>query len=274
MDWSLVLASQGLPATIQGDDSVQGWQLLVPVEHYGAALRALRQFRMENRAQLWRHPLAAAGLIFDWRAAAWFLAFAVVYLLQQSHHPVLSASGMMDNQAVGSGQWWRLFTAVSLHADPGHLIANVTTGILLLGLAMGSFGFGWSALAAYLAGVGGNLTGLILYSGAHLSLGASGMVMGALGMLTVEPFMALRTEAGPKRLAFRGLMGGVLLLVLTGFSPGTDILAHVGGFAWGAVLGLVLQRLTDAQRDSIMLNRAAEILCAALMGFTWWMALR
>lgn len=274
MDWSLVLASQGLQATIQSEDEHHGWQLLVPGEDYRAALQAIRQFRLENRSRSWQHPLPLTGLIFDWRALGWFSMLIVLFALGQTLLPRLGLAGVMDNEAVRSGQWWRLFTGVTLHADLAHLVGNVTTGVLLLGLAMGSFGFGWSVLAAFLAGAGGNLADLLVFQQAHRSLGASGMVMGALGLLTVDSCLAFRTPAGRKTLAARGIFGGVLLLVLLGLNPDTNVIAHVGGFVSGGLLGLCLQALPRGVLDRTGSNRLAELLCASMMVFTWWLALR
>ncbi len=87
----------------------------------------------------------------------------------------------MDGAAVAHGQWWRLFTAIWLHADLAHLATNATIGLLLLGLAMGRYGTGAGLLAAYLAGAGGNLVAGLISLQPHRSLGASGMVIGCLG---------------------------------------------------------------------------------------------
>jgi len=39
---------------------------------------------------------------------------------------------------------------------------------------------------------------------------------------------------------------GILLFVLYGFSPGTDTLAHFGGFVAGLVLGAILVRVPQS----------------------------
>ena len=72
-------------------------------------------------------------------------------------------------------------------ADPPHLATNVTFGVLLLGLAMGSLGPGIALLASYLAGAAANLAlvgfafyaqALVLYtpSGVAVSNGVIGTV--------------------------------------------------------------------------------------------------
>jgi membrane associated rhomboid family serine protease len=122
-----------------------------------------------------------------------------------------------------------------------------------------------------MAGVGGNLAGLMFYSETHQSLGASGIVMGALGAITVQS--AGLMQGAVRDIILRALCGGVLLLVLLGFSPDprTDVLAHVGGFASGVVLGLCLALSRDRLRPAV--DYAALIVFAAVVVGTWAMAL-
>ena len=276
MDWSLVLVSQGIETRIERGEENRGWQLVVDPPDHERALLAIRHYRAENRGRAWLQELPWTGLIFDWRSVAWFVLPVILLVLSETRFPHLRASGVMDSDAVRSGEWWRLFTAITLHQDLGHLAANVTTGVVLLGLAMGSFGSGFGLLGAYLAGVGGNLAGLFLYAGPHRGLGASGMVMGALGLLTVQSLALLRIGLPPRQLLLRGLLGGLLLLILLGLDPSanTDVIAHVAGFATGGLLGGFLVLLPPALARSAWANQAAELVCGALMVFTWWLALR
>src|SRR6185295_492432 len=82
--------------------------------------------------------------------------------------------------------WWRLFTAQLLHADLLHFATNAVFGFLLLGLAMGRYGNGVALLATFLAGAGGNIVSWLVYGASFRGLGASGMVMGALGLLAAQ----------------------------------------------------------------------------------------
>jgi membrane associated rhomboid family serine protease len=276
MDWSLVLVSQGIDATIERDPEANTWQLVVNAPDYSRAIHALRQYRAENQRRAWRQELPWTALIFDWRSAVVMLSLVFLYAVEATGRGDLSAAGMMDNRAVHSGQWWRLFTAVMLHGDLPHLVANVTTGLLLLGLAMGAFGPGLGLLASFLAGVGGNVAGLLIYPEAHRGLGASGMVMGALGLLAAQSFALLRHGLTPRQLAVRGVLSGCLLLVLLGFSPArnVDVLAHVAGFITGLGLGAALALCPPALPQSAWANRLALATCLGLAAVTWWLALR
>jgi membrane associated rhomboid family serine protease len=274
MDWSLVLASQSIECTIERDPDTDRWQLLVDAPDYSRALQSIRQYRIENYRPFWRQPLPWTGLIFDWRSVGWFFLIIVIFALDETHSGYLRVVGQMDSQAVWAGQWWRIFTAITLHADLAHLAANVSSGLLLLGLAMGAFGSGNALLGSYLAGAAGNLAGLTFYGNNHRGLGASGMIMGALGLLTVHSLAGWRTGGKPRHLLARALMGGVLLLVLLGTNPNSDITAHVAGFLSGCVIGSVLALLPERLAQAARFSRSAELLCGGLVLVTWWLALR
>jgi rhomboid protease GluP len=272
MDWSLVLVSQGIENTIDRSPETQQWQLTVPRLEYQRAIQAIKQFHVENKRGTWVREIPWSGLLFDWRAVVWALVVIAVFFLNESRGGAWEKAGLMSNALVAKGEWWRLFTAVTLHGDIGHLVVNLTTGFLLVGLAMGAYGPGLGLLGAYLAGVGGNLAGLIFYDGNHQSLGASGVVLGALGLITVES-LGLRGSA-VREFIIRGLCGGFLLLVLLGFSPDprTDVLAHVGGFASGMILGAPMAFWRE--RMSKRVDNAALLLFLALLLGTWALALK
>jgi len=276
MDWGLVLVSQGIEATIERDPEADLWRLVIDAPDYARALQAIRQYRTENRHQVWRQQLPWTGLVFDWRSIVPLAFIVFLFAVEATGRGDLQSSGMMDNKAVHAGQWWRLFTAVTLHGDLTHLAANVTTGLLLLGLAMGALGPGVGLLAAFLAGVGGNLAGLLFYPEAHRGLGASGMVMGALGLLAAQWLVLLRHGLSPRQLVLRGVLSGCLLLVLIGFSPerNVDVLAHVAGFGTGLALGAVLAFCPRNVLHGHWVDRTAQALVVSLVGASWWLALR
>src|SRR5881396_1261804 len=85
MDWSLVLVSQGIDATIEHNDLEKTWQLVVNAPDYPRALQAIHQYRAENRRPLWRQELPWTGLIFDWRSVFPLLFLALVFALEAAH---------------------------------------------------------------------------------------------------------------------------------------------------------------------------------------------
>src|SRR5204863_5915804 len=117
---------------------------------------------------------------------AWCLRLALFHGLNAVSGSLLESVGAMDRAAVAHGAWWRLFTATMLHSDLAHLMANLAIGFPVFGLAMGRYGPACALLAAYLAGAAGNVAGLFFHSDLRPGLGASGMVMGGFGLLTIQ----------------------------------------------------------------------------------------
>ena len=270
MDWSLVLASQGIEHRIEHTEEI-GWALVVVAPDYEAALAIIRQYRVENLRWLWRRPIFKPGLFFDWGSAAWVLLTAIFFWLSEAHAG-LRTVGVMDGAALERGEWWRLFTATLLHADLAHLATNGVFGFVLLGLAMGRFGTGVGLVAGYLAGAGGNLAAWLAYGEPHRSLGASGVVMGALGLIGVQSVVLLRRNLQALKFAIGGILGGTMLFVLLGLSPGADVVAHLGGFIAGLFLGAALVFVPKLARRPLV-NLAAGFLFTALVIWTWVLAL-
>jgi rhomboid protease GluP len=271
MDWSLVLVSQDIQTTIECAADDTGWGLVVAAEDYERALQAIRLYLHENRGWPWQQHVFAPGLLFDWGCLAWVLLLCLFYWLSDTRADLHDA-GLMNSTAVANGQWWRLLTAIWLHADLAHLATNATIGVVLLGLAMGSYGTGAGLLAAYLAGAGGNVAAGLVSEGPHRSLGASGMVMGALGLLAVQSFTLWKRTPHAAKFILSGIFGGVMLFALLGLSPGSDLLAHLGGFLTGLVLGALLTLVPNLAKRA-KLNFLAGLVFAVLVIWPWWLAL-
>ena len=138
---------------------------------------------------------------------------------------------------------------------------------------MGAYGPGMGLLAAYLAGAGGNLASCLIYDAAQRGLGASGVVMGALGLLAAQSFSHFRRPNSNRVRHFAGgIFGGLLLFVMIGTSPEADVVAHFGGFATGLLLGSLLLLAPQTMRRP-RADLAAGILFVALVVLPWWLAL-
>jgi membrane associated rhomboid family serine protease len=270
LDWSLVLASQEIAAIINQNGT--GWELIVDTSDYERARAVLSQYQTENRGWPWRRAWPGTGFAFHWGALLWVLGMAVFYYWSMVRFPWMQGAGMVDSRAVLRGEWWRLFTAITLHENLPHLIGNAVIGFLLLGLAMARYGPGLALLAAFLAGAAGNFAGVIIDPSAHYSLGASGMVTGALGLITVQSFAPRRKYGAATPFFRRAMAAGVLILVLIGFSPGSDMAAHIGGFLASVAFGLALSWVRPATLQRSVPNLVGGIILMALVLATWLLA--
>lgn len=272
MDWSLVLLSQGIESTIEHRDDDNTWWLLVAPEHFQRARALIRLYRAENLGWGWRQNLGWTGPVFHWGALLWCWVLILFHWLAEALDGRLGEMGAMSSSAFGQGEWYRLFTAVSLHADLGHLAANASTGLIVFGLAMARYGAGTSLLAAFIAGAAGNLAGWFLHASPYRGLGASGMVMGGLGMLAVQSVFVLRRNPKALRQVSAGLIGGFLLFVLVGLNPASDVVAHAGGFTVGLVFGLGLALLPDRISEHLYKERISWSVLFLLFVGTWALA--
>ena len=271
MDWSLVLLSQGIECMIEHRE--EGWALLVGPQDFERAVAALRQYEIENPGWRWRQELPWPSVVFHWGALIWCLALAAVHWLNSMSGVELKDAGLMHGDAVLNGAWWRLFTAIMLHGDLAHLMANMTFGLVVLGLAMARYGPGCALLAAYLAGAGGNLARALL----HLqipSLGASGMVMGGLGLLAIQSLSLRHSNPTAGKYIAGGILGGFMLFVLFGLDPHSDVIAHLGGFVCGLILGGALTLVSQKTLLRPAVNVLTGTALAALIILTWTLAFR
>ena len=267
MDWSLVLASQGIEAMIERHPETGAWWLAVTPDEHGRAMEAIRQFRLENRGWGWRRELVWPGVFFHWGALLWCWLLILIHWLAEALGTRLEDLGAMSSVAVARGEWWRTVTAVGLHADVGHLAANAATGLVVFGFAMARFGAGWAMLGGLAAGVAGNVAGAFLHAKPFVGLGASGMVMGGLGMLSAQSAFLLWQSPKALRQIAGGLGTGFLLFILVGMNPASDVIAHAGGFLAGVVIGGLLALLPEpalqSRRWAAWTGPAAMILFAS-----------
>ncbi len=150
----------------------------------------------------------------------------------------------------GAGQPWRLLTAAWLHLGATHLIMNAL-GLWVLGRPVETILGPRRMFTVYVASaLAGNVAAQQLLEGPVVLVGASGAVMGLLGALlaiTLRRFRTTRTRFLRGHLLNWLLVIGIQI-VFDLSTPAVSSTAHIGGFASGLLLGLVLSRRGDAQQ--------------------------
>ncbi len=262
--------SQGVDSTLDCHADTD-WGLLVDERDFARACRVIQQYQQENSRWPWQQKIILPEMAFDWGSLAWVFLTGVFFWLS-GHAASFRDAGMMKSAAVSRGEWWRCFTAIFLHADLAHLASNAVLGFVLLGLALGRCGTGLGLLAALLAGAGGNVASWLVYPDNHQGLGASGLVLGCLGLLAAQSVPDLTRHPKTIKLAVTATAAGGMLFVLLGLSPGSDVVAHFGGFVGGLLLGTLLLFWPRLARNPLA-NLAAGAVFSALTVGTWWLAL-
>lgn len=156
------------------------------------------------------------------------------------------AAGRVDGERIRMGEWWRLFTALTLHSGLRHLLGNIGFGALFGFLAGRLTGSGLAWLGIVLASAAANALNTLLLDSNHRSIGASTAVFAALGL--VAGFVWRGRLMAQDRWAYRlgPVVGGIALLAFTGTGDeNTDVGAHLAGFVCGFLAGMILTRLTS-----------------------------
>jgi membrane associated rhomboid family serine protease len=160
--------------------------------------------------------------------------------------------GSADAGRILHGEWWRLFTALTLHADGAHVLGNTVIGGVFVWLASRRLGAGLAWLLTMLSGGLGNLLNSMALSAPHDAIGFSTATFGAAGVLAaIAPFAVGgglhglgRSDAPVARRVARLLRSslvpvaaGLGLLAMLGAGEDTDLGAHLFGFVSGLLLG-------------------------------------
>jgi rhomboid protease GluP len=276
--WALVLVARYVPCRIEPDGA--GWQLLVPEESFDTAREELRLFVEENRN--WPPPMPQSRPLAENTLAT----LSVLILLATFHNltqmdaslfghnqPDWISLGNADSVSILNGQWWRLITALTLHADILHLLSNISIGgvfILFLCRELGS-GLAWSLLLS--SGILGNLANAYAQPINHSSVGASTAVFGAVGILAALSLVRYRNYL-QRRWALPVAAAMALLALLGTEGKHTDLGAHLFGFVFGIILGLVAEYLAGRHgRPGRGLNALLALFSVVVVGAAWWTAL-
>lgn len=162
----------------------------------------------------------------------------------QGERPGWTEAGALDAAAIFErGEWWRLGSALMLHADAGHAISNALSGLLVFSAVLQTLGRlrGWLLVAA--AALLGNLAvAAINYPAPYRSLGASTAIFAGVGLLTGRALRVVARADHPDRWRgmFVALASGLVVLALYGAGGvRIDLGAHVMGFTAGLALGFV-----------------------------------
>jgi rhomboid protease GluP len=182
-------------------------------------------------------------------------------------------AGRVDGELIRNGEFWRLFTALTLHSGLKHLLGNLVFGVffgLFAGRLLGS-GIAW--LTIVLAAAAGNALNVLLLEASHRSIGASTAVFAALGLVAgyVWQGKLMRQDHWSNR--YGPIVGGLALLMYTGTGgPNTDIGAHLLGFVCGFAAGMLLIRLGPVRKDSRSQLKAGALAYGLILS-SWIIAL-
>ena len=201
------------------------------------------------------------------------VVFHIVTGAWSSGNPWFTNGAVNSEMIVQQGQWWRLITALTLHANQVHLVGNCVTGAFVAHLLCRITGYGTGWLALLLSGMAGNLLNILFRQGPHLSVGFSTAIFAAIGIFCGMQ-LAIRKATYVQQLLPPLGAGAGLLAMLGTQGEHTDLGAHLFGFGCGILCGLLLQISgLDHQAENSRLQAGLFAVTLVLITGCWFLAL-
>ena len=273
---AFMLGAVGVACTI-GFDAGQ-YRLQVEAADASRALHHLQLYDAESRMAPQSEPAPPADYPHAARGCVAYLLvlLAIGYAVSNGLWRLDAFElGELDAGRVQHGQWWRAWTALTLHLDSAHLAANLGAGAWFGYLAGRQLGSGGAWLLIVTGAAVANLFEALWGPQSHRSVGASTAVFTALGLLAAHSW---RTRWHlPQRWASRWspLVAGAVLLGWFGSAgEGTDIVAHALGFLTGAFLGVLVAMPAIARALRRVPQWLAGSAALGSIGLAWACALR
>lgn len=171
------------------------------------------------------------------------------------------------------GEYYRLITALTLHADIVHLFGNCLLGGFILHFLCKSSGPGLGLLATLFSATLGNYINVYLRGPGHLFVGFSTAVFAVVGIFVMQTFHQKKRLGGFNLIL--PFMGGLAILAMTGSSgERTDLGAHLFGLLSGIILGWVITRPFFLRlKQSATLQLIFFVITILLVYYSWDMAM-
>lgn len=277
--WSFVLGAVNIPSIIEFEQ--HSWVVKVSPVHAKRALQEIAAFVEEENDWPPNRPAPKVQkLVFSKYQPPTILMMGALVAFYLFTGPWSLKSGWFVNGAVSgrqileNGEWWRLVTALTLHADVVHIFGNVLIGGVLVHLLCRLLGNGLGWFLILVSGILGNFLNVFLRGYMHNSVGFSTAIFGTIGILAGYQAVRKRTTAARDILLPLAAGGGLLALLGTG-GQRTDLGAHFFGLLVGIALGAALVFL-PAQRILVTRTTLQSVLFVAtllIIQLSWWLAM-
>ncbi len=257
---ALVLESIGIPYQIRR--YFGKFIIVVPASFAAKARAEIETYSSENP-----HSPSDQTAVLEqgsgWSGVIGYVTVMLIMFIFQ-HYGIFGKdwlnAGKTHAGLIRDGEWWRTVTALTLHRDSLHLVANIVTGSLI-GLFAGQLlGSGLAWFSILFAGAAGNLLNAWVRNPGHTSIGASTAVFATFGIVSAFVSIRRRHLHLSKFARYAPIIGAAILLSYLGTSgERTDVFAHIAGFLAGLLLGALYGMLGDR----IILGKR----CQRLFGF-------
>jgi membrane associated rhomboid family serine protease len=233
-DFSLVLSSQKINHMILQNE-LGPWEIYVHEADAYEAQTQIALYKQENPN--WDKEFIVLPVLKPNVQPLWFLSIPVVCTFFQFNNLHIRDFGAVDAARILKGEWFRLFTAQTLHSSNYHLVSNLLSGLFVFSLISARMPLSRIAPFIVLAAAFANLETAFIMRNYH-SLGFSTTVFAGLGALATFEVRVLTRDN-----LWRRLVPWLAVFLLTVFlgvgdeSSKVDIPGHFFGLVMGAVAG-------------------------------------
>ena len=183
-----------------------------------------------------------------WTLIAINVAIFVIGLLSEDAKREIFNNAVQYRPLIENGEWWRIFTAMFLHANVTHILFNMWA-LFLFGPALERRFGSMSFISLYVAaGIGG---GALYHVVGRIepAVGASGAIFGLMGALIAATYRQRHTPAG--RAVFSQLtLLLVINLALPFIIPNIAWEAHMGGLVAGLAIATAWDKVPHGLRGA------------------------
>ena len=215
------------------------------------------------------HRVVITWLLLAINILVWLLMQLVGGFLNQDVD-ILLRFGAMFGPLIATGEYWRLFTAMFLHANLIHLFFNCFALFIFGRLVEGVYGSARFTTIYVLAGLSGGVLSY-MFNKTAIAVGASGAIFGILGALAAY-FLVNREDLG--EMGRRNLTGlatiAAINLAIGLLIPNIDNWAHFGGLAGGFIMGLALAPRYTYEIIATPIGFARRIAAQSPVGVRWY----
>lgn len=177
----------------------------------------------------------------------------VMYLLTLSLSEEIDLNRLFFNNyiLIQSGQYYRLFTSMFMHADVFHLLFNMWALYVIGPQIERYYGKTKFLLIYVISGLLGSAFSAVAMDAMTYSIGASGAIFGLFGSLAYFTYYYRATLQGLLR---SQIFPVILINLLMGFLiSGIDVWAHIGGLIGGMLVSMSIG-IGDKGRQSDRVN--------------------
>ncbi|MEP7355909.1 MAG: rhomboid family intramembrane serine protease [Anaerolineales bacterium] len=179
----------------------------------------------------------------------------LVFLGQLASGQLLGEDLVLDygakvNSLIAQGEYWRLLTAIFVHASILHFGFNAYA-LYILGRDVEAFnGPVRFSLVFLLAGLSGSLFSLVFNPSP--SVGASGAIFGLIGALVVFLYRHRKLFGERGRRNLQSIVVIALINLAIGLRGGIDNWAHLGGLVGGLILGWAIGPVWALRQETLL----------------------